>query len=129
MNSGSHSGRYLHRCRTFLIVAFIIPTLLFAFGVRAARAGVYKLQPILCDGVDYDTDAPILCALPKDTTKELSSTKPGPYFLSKCFAPPELPLPPHRRGNPRTTPYASPPPRPKQLFEQEIGPAEDPDAH
>ena len=129
MNSGSHSGRYFYRCRTLLIVAFIIPTLLFAFAVKSARARVYKLQPILCDGVDDDTDAPILFALPKETTKEFSSTKPGPYPLRKCFAPVTSRCPLTAVEAERTTSSAGPPLRSKRLFEQRLGSADDPDTH
>ena len=91
----THGRRGSHRWRAAPIVVFVIPAVLCASTVKLARASSYKAQPILCDGVDDDdTAASILCALPEETTKKLSSAKAPP---SRAFI----------SGRPRTIPFRS----------------------
>src|SRR5206468_3097752 len=80
----THGRRGSHRWRAAPIVVFVIPAVLCASTVKLARASSYKAQPILCDGVDDDdTAASILCALPEETTKKLSSAKAPPHPSGK----------------------------------------------
>ena len=60
------------------MLALVIPAIFCASVVKLARASSYKSQPIVCDGVDDDTDAFILCGLPAEATKKSSLTKVRP---------------------------------------------------
>ena len=128
MTSDSQDGRTVHRIHKLLIVAFIVPALLFAFAVKSARAAIYKVQPVLCDGIDDDADAPVLFALPKETAKELFFTKPKPHLLGNCFARLRSQLSPITSRTQRTISYAGPPLPAKRLLTSSAGSANDPDA-
>jgi len=60
------------------VLALVIPGFLCASVVKLARSSSYKSQPIVCDGVDDDTDTFILCGLPDEVTKKSSLTKVRP---------------------------------------------------
>jgi hypothetical protein len=60
-------------------VVFVIPTIFYASAIKLARAASYAAQSNLCDGVDDDTGASFLFALPEETMKRLSSMEPGAY--------------------------------------------------
>jgi hypothetical protein len=124
-----YSSRYFHRFQTLLIVVLIVPTLLFAVAIKAARASIYQLQPILCDSSDDQTSAPFLCALPKETPQESSSTKPRLNFPGKPFAPLISRCRLAALGTARTTPYVGPTLQLKRLLAQRAGSADDPDSH
>ena len=127
----THGRRCSHRWRAAPIAVFVIPAVLCASAVKLARASIcYKAQPILCDGVDDDDTAEsILCALPEETTRKLSSAKatPHPYGKGK--------VPCAAIFRPRVTPAAtqqltsSPdsPLRFKRLLALRAGSSEDPD--
>jgi hypothetical protein len=55
---------------------------------------------MFCDGVDDDKAAPILCALPEETAKKLSSMKARPNPSGKVFYP--------AISRPRVTPEGAP---------------------
>ena len=57
------------------IVALLILAVLCASTVRLASASVFETKAILCDGVNDDVGPPVLCGLPEETTKDLSSAK------------------------------------------------------
>jgi hypothetical protein len=127
MNANRQRGRGLHRWRVPLVVVFVIPAVLYASGVESARASLYKMQPILCDGVDDDTAAPILCALPEETTKEFSSTKARPHTHGKVFCPLTSRSRVTVARSPQPISFADPPLRLKRLLAQDAGSSDDPD--
>jgi hypothetical protein len=122
MSRNFHGGRGPHRWRAALIVVFVTPAVLCASAVKLARASFYKAQPILCDGVDDDAAAVVLCALPEETTK----ARPHPCgkdFFPAIFRP---------RGIPAGTQLvmmSSPdsPLRLKRQLAQDAGSSDDPD--
>jgi hypothetical protein len=128
MSRNSRTGRGLHRWRAPLIVVLVVPAILFAFAVKSARASFYKMQPILCDGVDDDSPASILCALPDETTKKLSSSRPTLHALAKVF----WALPSRLRitavESHRPTSFADPTNRFERLLVYRAASADDPDA-
>jgi len=69
------------------IVALLVLAVLCASTVKLARAAVFKTQAILCDGVDDDVAPPVLCGLPEETTKDLSSTKARTQAVGKIGCP------------------------------------------
>ena len=99
MSRNAHSGRGFHRWRAALIVVFVIPAVLCASAVKLARASFCNAQAMFCDGVDDDKAAPILCALPEETAKKLSSMKARPN-PSGVFCP--------AISRPRVTPEGAP---------------------
>ena len=128
MSRNSRTGRALHRWRAPLIVVFVIPALLLAFAVKSARASFYKMQPILCDGVDDDTPASILCALPEEPTKELSSSRATLHALAKVFwASPSRSRITSAESH-RPTSFADPTNRFERLLVYRAASADDPDA-
>jgi hypothetical protein len=129
MGACRRGGSHLRRCRTPLVIAFVVPALFLAFATKAARAAVYKSLPILCDGVDDDADVPILLALPAETTKESFPTKLGPQFLGKCFD--SLTSRCHLTGmeDERRASFGGLPLRAKRLFQRQILSDNDPDVH
>jgi len=56
------------------LLVLLIPSVLCGSAVKVARAASYKLQPIVCDGVDADADAFVICGLPEDTVEKSSLT-------------------------------------------------------
>ena len=128
MNLNRHRGRGLYSWRGPLVVVFVIPALLCVAAVKSARAASYRVQPILCDGVDDDTAAPILCALPEETTKESSSTKARPHALAKVFCPSTCRSRVTPAGSRRPISFADPPFRLKRLLSHRAGSSDDPDA-
>jgi len=126
MSSNRHSSKGLHRWAP-LVVVLVIPAVLCAAAVKSARASFYKVQPILCDGVDDDSGPPIPCVLPKETTNELSSTKAKPHVLAKAVYP--------SASRSRITPAlihrpissAEPPARFKGPLSNRAGSSDDPD--
>jgi hypothetical protein len=96
MSSNRHRAKGFRGWRAPLVVVFVIPAVLCAVAVKSARASFYKVQPILCDGADDDSGAPLLCALPEETTKELSSMN-ARHTRSPRFSVPWLPAPESRR--------------------------------
>ena len=126
MSWARHSKKYSRRYKGLLIVLFIVPTLLLAFAVKAAHTAVYKLQTIVCDGVDDDSNVPAFFALPVKTAKELNLAKPRLHLLSE-------PLTSHCRltsvDPKRITFYTGVPLRCKQPLEVRVESADDPDAH
>jgi hypothetical protein len=79
-----HGGNEPARRRAALLVVFVILTFLSATAVKLARASSHETHTILCDGIDDDTAASVLCTLPEDTTKKSSSAKVGPYPRRKA---------------------------------------------
>ena len=128
MSRNSRTGRALHRWRAPLIVVLVVPAILFAFTVKSARASFLKMQPILCDGVDDDTSASVLCGLPEETTKELSCSKGTLARLAKIFSA----LPSCSQitpvGNRRPISFADPANRLQRLLVYGAASAEEPDA-
>ena len=128
MSGNGDRGRVLRRrWRASLVVVCVIPALVCAFAVKSALASFYRPQPILCDGVDDDAASSILCALPEETAKELSSAKPRLHASGKVFCPliPRsrvIPAGPHRPIS-----FADPSLRFKLLLPQHLGSSEDPD--
>jgi hypothetical protein len=86
----SHSERGPDRWRAGLLVVFVIPAVLFASGVKLARASSYETHPILCGGVDYNTAEPVLCVLPDEATKKSSLMKVRPLAGGTIFSPASL---------------------------------------
>lgn len=128
MSRNSRTGRALHRWRAPLIVVLVIPAILFAFAVKSARASFFKMQPVLCDGVDDDTPACILCALPTETTKELSSTRARPRATADVFCPPICRSGVTTTGAQPPISFAGVPLRSKRLPAQRAGSSDEPDA-
>jgi len=69
-----HGGKTADRWLAGLVALFVLPAVLGTSTIRFAQASPFETQPILSDGQDDDADWSILCALPEETTKELSST-------------------------------------------------------
>jgi hypothetical protein len=69
------------------LIAFVIPAFLFASAAKFARASIFEVPPILCDGVADDTSPLQFCALPEQTTKDQSSTKAKALFVGKACCP------------------------------------------
>jgi hypothetical protein len=125
MNPNRPSSRGAHRRRAPLIVVLVIPALC-AFAVKSARASFYKVQPILCDGVDDDTAAPSHCALPEEKAKDFS-TKARPHTMPKIFVRLTSPSRVARAGSQRPISSADSSPRFKRLLAQDTGSSSDPD--
>jgi hypothetical protein len=126
MSRSAHSGRGFHRWRAARIIVFVIPTVLCASALKLARASFYD-APMFCDGVDDETAARILCALPEEPAKKLSSMKARPNPSGKVSCP--------AISRPRVTPAGVPllitpsesPLRLKGLLALRAGSSEDPD--
>lgn len=125
MSRNTHSGRDFHRWRAAVVVIFVIPAVLCASAVKLAQAS-FLTAPMFCDGVDDDTAARILFAMPEETTKKLSSTKARPNSSVKVVSP--------AISRPRVTAAAVPPMttssdsplRLKRLLARRAGSCEDP---
>jgi hypothetical protein len=128
MSSNRYRANGFHRRRAPLIVVFVIPAVLCAAAVKSARASFYKLQPIVSDGVDDDSGAPIPCALPEQMTKELSSTKARPHALANAVCPSASRSRITLARSRRPISFAEPPLRLKQLLSRRAGSSADPEA-
>jgi hypothetical protein len=73
--------------RATAIVALLVLAVACASTARFARASVFKTSAVLCDGVDDDAGSPVLCGLPEETTKDLSSTKARTQAVGKVDRP------------------------------------------
>jgi len=73
MSQASRSSSGPSRWQGLLLV-LLIPSVLCGSAVKVARAASYKLQPIVCDGVDDDADAFVICGLPENTVEKSSLT-------------------------------------------------------
>ena len=89
------------------MLVVIVPCFLCASAVKVARASSYRPQPIVCDGIDEDADAIVVCGLPDDTAKKSSLRNardlPGRKLSCSAIIPPHVALL-------ETRPYASPAP-------------------
>jgi hypothetical protein len=115
------------RCRRVLLtVVFVIPA---AFAVKSARASFYKVQPILCDGIDDGVPASIFCTLPEETRKESFSTKRSPHAPGKVSCPAACRSRVTAVSAQKKTSFAGLTVRSKRLLAQRTGSADDPDPH
>ena len=114
--------------RTTVVVALLVPAVLFVATVRLARASLFKTQAILCDGIDDELGPPALCALPEETTKDFSSTKARIQAAGKIGGEPICLSGAARVETRPLTSRANSPVRLKRPTSQLPGSADDPDA-
>jgi len=57
------------------MLVLVVPCVLCASAVKLVRSSFHKPQPVLCDGVEDDADAFVLCGLPVEVTKKPLLTK------------------------------------------------------
>ena len=105
------------------VLALVVPGIVCASVVKLARTSSQKPQPILCDGVNDDTDASILWALPTDATKKLLLAKIGPLPGGMISSPAILRRHAHQVTPQRISSTAAP--RFKQLLRQRACPSAD----
>src|SRR5262245_15983778 len=125
VSRGSRSA-WKSYCWRVAVLALVFLGILCASVVKLARASSYKSHPIVCDGVDDDSDASVACGLPEDTSKKLSLTNvkalPSRKLSPSAFIfPHRLQLQPHQYPSPDSSL------RSRHLPTQRAASPEDPD--